>query len=1154
MQFGMRQIALVVLALPLAASGNLAAQESRQRDLVRVRPGEIRPWLAINSSGHTAAVHALAFTPDSKRLYSAGLDKVVQVWNTSDVTRDLRRTRLLERSIRWPVNRGLRGSINALAVAPSDGLLAVAGYGASNEAGEIWLVDPLDGALIKLLHGHRDSVGSLAFSTDGAWLGSTDFSGRTILRQRGDWKPVILYDDDIKVYGKDNAALIARQPKIRPLAMLATGHVIIPVYIDRTKEGRPRWKLQQINLANRKDVKTFDTVHVGMVTALAASADGRRLASADDARNLFVWELAPKVQVQRLQPERVVLSLGFTPDGTALAAGTAFANGKSELQLWDVPAGKIRLRRALADHVTACAVSPDGSQLAYCGGANHAVFVGATASLPQSAALRGNARQVVKVAFAKEPPIYRVALGTEHLSVGFNDYGPLDTSFDPKALALSGSGAVKDDDWLSVEWAQGDWSAKPEMRDGLTILQLNQGDEKRGIVSFPGRLGGNTRCYCWLPDANGKPVAIAVGTDLQNSVYVCRLAADGVCPILRHFRGHFDAITSVGVSGDARYLVSGSTDGTLRIWSLSGCQEGEATKGRWGGEFVIEKGKLVVTTVDPAGPLFFRGVRDGDVLTRVGWFDEKQLDDLTFENEPAEILRRLVELPWHAMLRFEFSRNGADRPPFQLLPAWQPLANLFVSDGREWAFWTPEGFYDASANGHMLFGWQVNRGLEGLDAKPDFYRADQFRKNLERPDVLERLLPTGNLDASLRQAGLQPPAEPDQVVAQQIRVAPRVRILSPRPGEDVAKNSITVRAMIEVPERGELEQAKAFANGVIAQGQKLVEEREVEGRMQRVYEWEAGLTSDERILIQVVAGTAAKTASFDTVTIERRQVVDAPARPPRLYLLAVGVDRYKDPAIQPLAFAAADARSVADFVQRQVAGFFTLARSTLRVDDEVTQAGWKAALAEISDQLRADTQPDDLLLIFMAGHGFVDTANEQYHFASFDVTAENVVNGVYDGSISWSDFEPLADVPCRKLALLDTCHSGAIQPLRTRDLKAAIRALQEDVILSVAASAGDERSEEKAAWQHGAFTKTLLDGLAGEADSSADGAVSLDELIAYVKARVPKLTDGRQNPTAAPDDLLPFISLRLAGRAAADLPAKSAKKLKPLPVEGRVQP
>ena len=80
----------------------------------------------------------------------------------------------------------------------------------------------------------------------------------------------------------------------------------------------------------------------------------------------------------------------------------------------------------------------------------------------------------------------------------------------------------------------------------------------------------------------GEPYAIAVGTDVQNSIYVCRLAEQGPCPILRHFRGHHDSVTSVGVSRDLRLLVSGSTDGTMRFWSLADYAQGTTPWGRWG--------------------------------------------------------------------------------------------------------------------------------------------------------------------------------------------------------------------------------------------------------------------------------------------------------------------------------------------------------------------------------------------------------------------------------------------------------------------------------------------------------------------------------------------------------------------------------------------
>ena len=112
--------------------------------------------------------------------------------------------------------------------------------------------------------------------------------------------------------------------------------------------------------------------------------------------------------------------------------------------------------------------------------------------------------------------------------------------------------------------------------------------------------------------------------------------------------------------------------------------------------------------------------------------------------------------------------------------------------------------------------------------------------------------------------------------------------------------------------------------------------------------------------------------------------------------------------------------------------------------------------------------------------------------------------------------------------MLDTCHSGAIQPPRAGDLKDAVRQLQDDVVFTVTAATGEQRSAEKAAWKHGAFTKCLLEALAGGGPSAHGRTVTLDEVIAYVKRSVPELTQGAQTPTAAPDEILPYTSLPLA--------------------------
>ncbi len=1110
---------LGALALCLPA----AAGEATHRDLIRVQQKTTEePWLRINAGGHIGTVQALAFTPDSKRLCSAGLDKNVLVWNLTALQRDLRRSFLRERTIRWQVARSLRGSIYAVAVAPSDGLLAFGGYGAMGSLGEILLVDPLTGALVQVLDSHRQTVCGLAFSADGNSLVSSDTAGQVTVWKRDGWKPAVLCRPDDATYGPAAARAIAVQPKLRPIAVAGNDYVAVPAYQGQAASGRLKWKLNLVRLGDDPpQTRLLETVHEGLVTSLAASGDGMKLASADLQGNLFVWDLAggeaKPPTVLRTKP--FALSLCFSPDGATLVVGTAVAPGtqQSQLQIWDVAKRQLVRSRTLPDHVNACAVSPDGKLLAYSGGRDNEISLGPLTAAEPVAELRGTGRRVWRVAFAKQAPLYRIAWGTEPRSRGFNDYADLDAAFDSTRLELE-AGKPNADQWLAPDWQAGKWSVR---RESSGALQLMESGAARGRIELDPLLEGRPRCYCWVPDAQGQPQALAVGTDLQNSIYVYRLAKQGRCPVLRQFRGHHDFVTSLGVSRDLRFLVSGSADGTIIVWSLDGLAAGDEGLGRWGGEFAVQDGSLRVTALRSAGPLFRRGVRAGDVITGIDWLadGEKQT-----EKRPAEILKRLRDLPWMSQVVFHCSRNGNPRPAFQLVPAWQPLATLFVDSNREWAFWTPEGYYDASVNGHTMFGWQVNRGLQQL---PDFYRADQYVKTLERPEVMQRLLPAGDLQEALRQAAVQPAVETQEILPRHIAATPVVEIVSPRAGDLIREGSIKVTARIGMPAPSELVRAKLFANGVVATQQRLVRELEVPGGRELMYEWTVPLTSDPQNLIQLVAGNDAPTAGLDSVLIERPDPAAA-ERPPQLSIMAVGVNRYADPAIQTLDYSQADAEAILQAFRDRSGGLYTVKQSLLLANEEVTPDRWRKKLQDLKTALTGRVSPDDLIILFLAGHGVVDPKTEQYYFVGHDLQVADYLEGRYADCISWEDFRALSDIPCRKLVVLDTCHSGALQPLSTRSLKSAIRALQEDVFLSVTASAGNERSEEDQQWGHGAFTKSLLEALDGRADTSGDGLVTLRELVRYAQQAVPKLTEGRQNPMAAPDELLPLISVPLA--------------------------
>ncbi len=1110
-----------LLGLLLTCSACWAqVNEVTERDLLRVATDDERPWLVLNTSGHTAPIQALAFSPDGRRLYSAGQDKALRVWNMQVATRDLVRRPLMERSLHWQIARGPRGAIYALAVA-SDGLVAMGGYGASGGLGEILLIDGAQGTLRKTLTGHTQSIASLAFAVDGRTLVSSDLSGRALLWNRDVDAPVELSASDVPRYGEALARSIATQARFRPLAYatIETQPTIVwPVCTSAAPEQLLRWRLSSLTSDGKSQDTPWDQEHLGCVTALAAQLQGKYLASADMTGKAYLWSLGPRPQAIPLDVPGIVTSLTFSPDGRQLVVGTARSakQKQSWLQVWDVTTRQVVWQRTLADHVLACAVSADGKRLAYSGGSQHELHLSDFRADATASPMRSAARPVTKVAFAAREPRYRFAWGHTRAEVAFNDYGQLAHSFDPVGLALT-EGPMDVDDWLSVNWSQGQWRAAIEPNG---TLQLYEQDQPRGTITLDPQWEGRPVSLCWLTDPQGQPIGLVVGTDVQNSLYVFHLAQRGECPLRRHFRGHQDLVTSVGVSRDMKYLVSGGGDGTVRLWSLADWTLGNTRLGRWGAELTSEEAGLRVTRVAPGGPLYFRGVREGDILKQLDWPSKDAAQSST---EADVIVRRLGAAAWDEQLVFHFVRGKLVLRPFQSLSAWQPLATLLATEQREWAYWTPEGYYDASANGRSLFGWQVNRGLDRL---ADFYRADQFRR-LERPDVLEHLLLKGSVSAALAAQQQATTDAPDQLVPAQIAATPRVEILTPSTTDRVAQDTLQVRARVRLTKDVALNNTQVFANGVVASQERLVERRELDDAIETTYEWNARLPSEREHLIQVWATSALDTIGQGSVVVEQSGERPMPRRTPKLYVLAVGIDHYRDEAVQPLAYGVADARSVVSLFESSSQGLYSRGENRLLLNERVTPQAWRETFAALHKQLRTDAQPDDLLVIFLAGHGFVDPQTQRYYFAGQGITRDEFQRGDYRSSIACDDFHLLADIPCRKLALLDTCHSGAIVPLRDRQLKSVVRALQQDVILTLTASAGNEKSEERSEWQHGAFTKVLLAGLAGQADHSQDGVVSLDEIVTYGQREVPQLTAGRQNPTAGPAELLPFVHLPL---------------------------
>jgi hypothetical protein len=252
---------------------------------------------------------------------------------------------------------------------------------------------------------------------------------------------------------------------------------------------------------------------------------------------------------------------------------------------------------------------------------------------------------------------------------------------------------------------------------------------------------------------------------------------------------------------------------------------------------------------------------------------------------------------------------------------------------------------------------------------------------------------------------------------------------------------------------------------------------------------------------------------------------------PVLWGLSIGVSKYGNSNIS-LQYADKDALSLAEFFKKQEGRLFSEIHFKTLLNEEVTRT---SIIENISGHL-GQAAPDDVVFIFIAGHGIKHRQSGSYYFVPYDADFETILSK----GLRMSDFDEAVNILSKNVnkvvIAMDTCNSGALQVGARaldggEDLAEALKTASGLFILS--ASKGGEESLEDAAFKldkedtgHGAFTYSMIEGMSGKANNDGDNYISLNELFQYVAKHVPRLTKGRQHPYFRSEGTdMPFVIL-----------------------------
>ncbi|BAU11153.1 hypothetical protein LEP3755_16460 [Leptolyngbya sp. NIES-3755] len=214
----------------------------------------------------------------------------------------------------------------------------------------------------------------------------------------------------------------------------------------------------------------------------------------------------------------------------------------------------------------------------------------------------------------------------------------------------------------------------------------------------------------------------------------------------------------------------------------------------------------------------------------------------------------------------------------------------------------------------------------------------------------------------------------------------------------------------------------------------------------------------------------------------------------KLWILLIGVNRYKDPELPSLQYSAIDCQGLSEAL---IDATQALPQRSMQIRHDF---GVPATLSQVRDSLLSivqSAQPADTVLIYFSGHGVLDLTTQEPILCLSDTQKADLLN---TGLSVTELLEQLNHCSAKQqIVWLDACHSKETLPNPTVQMMGLLgrQAFLNEGFYALLSCDRAQQSWEFPELGHGVFTYFLMQGLRGAAADST-GTIDANGLYKYV--------------------------------------------------------